>query len=320
MRKRTDISNIFKVRTDLSVNSSGQSSKLTVADGLTAVLGQGKAEGLRKATLADYEKWFTRFTDYCQIKYLDDITANHIYNWINSMDVQNSTKRIRLKALKAVLGRLFNAGMLQQNFWRNIIVKVDEEIKEGATEADIQELLSHMDMTNYFHLRDTAAILLMWQTGIRISTLSQLKTAHIDFEDGLLICTGNIMKNGRRLVLPLSNQLLDILNTLIQHNQVIAEMRGFETDLIFISQNGKSFQKPNGGNTLTIRLNEYSKQYGIKNINPHSIRRGFGRRLLDEGVSIPVISKALSHNSLAVTTRYLNVDEAELINELKRLQ
>ena len=66
-------------------------------------------------------------------------------------------------------------------------------------------------------------------------------------------------------------------------------------------------------------MNKYSNLFGIDNISPHAIRRGFAKRLLNEGVSVPVISKALGHADLSTTTKYLHISEVELINELKRL-
>lgn len=314
MQKKSNVFTVSKNTTaKVTIN------RVTVEDGLEKVLQQAEVEGLRPVTIRDYKKWYSDYTEFNRFEHLDQFTADSIYRWLNSMDVANSTKRIRLKALKAVLGRLFNSGLLKENFFRNITIKVDEDIKEGATEEDIMELLSHLDMTNFFHLRDACAVLLMWQTGIRIHTLSQLTESHIDFEEGLMICTGNIMKNRRRLVLPLSEQVLELLSVLIEQNKIIREEFGFNSDWIFMTKTGRSFVSETSCNVLGNRLSDYSKQYGIKNINPHAIRRGFAKRLLDNGTSVPVISKALGHSSIAVTTKYLNISEAELINEVKRL-
>lgn len=309
--------NVFTVSSMSAMN--GNVKRTTVKQALQIVVKQGEAEGLRDKTLADYKKWLLNYSDFNRFNHVDQFNMNSIYLWLGSMPVKNSTKRIRLKALKAVLGRMFNAGLIDNKFYKPVTIRVDEEIKEGTTEKDLEKLLSHLDMTNFFHLRDACAILLIWQTGIRISTLSQLESSHIDFDNKLLICTGDIMKNRRRLVLPLPDQLLGFLSSLLEQNEIIRAEFGFENDWVFMTKTGKSFLSPTSGNVFANRLIEYSKQFGIKNINAHAIRRGFARRLLDEGVSIPVISKALGHSSIAVTTKYLHVSEAELINEVKRL-
>lgn len=294
-------------------------SKITVHDALAKVVRQASTEGLRDATIRDYGKWLTKFAEHNKIKYVSDIQLEHIYSWLASMDVADSTRRIRLKALKAVLNRMLRLKLIDDFGFQSVRIKVNEAIKQGTTSEDIQDLLSHLDLTNFFHLRDATAILLIWHTGIRLTTLSSLRECHVDLQKKLLMCSGDIMKNHRRLVLPLPDKLTELLGILIKQNHAIADAKGFDTDLIFISKNGNSFAAQFSSNTFGKRLREYGKQFGIKNINAHAIRRGFSKRLLDEGVSIPVISKALGHSSISTTTMYLNIDEAELIQELKRI-
>jgi len=294
--------------------------RTTVAEGWEIVHSQAKAEVLRPATVRDYRKFYFRYADFNEFIYVDQFDSDSIYKWLASMEtVQASTKRIRLKALKAVLGRLFNAGELETKFYRPIIIKVDEEVKEGTTKEEIEQFLSCIDLTDYFQLRDAVIVLLIWNTGIRAGTLSQLTIEMIDFEEALLVCPGSIMKNHHKLVLPLNKGLLDLLSLLIRQNNIITNELGYNTDLLFFTKQGHAFIDDDGSSTVSKRLHQYTKKYGIKHLNTHAIRRGFAKRLLNEGVSVPVISKALGHSSLSTTTKYLNISEAELINELKRL-
>ncbi|EJP85987.1 hypothetical protein IC1_04405 [Bacillus cereus VD022] len=62
------------------------------------------------------------------------------------------------------------------------MIKVDTPVKEGATERQINILLSVFDLTRFLDLRDATAILLMYQTGIRVGTLAQLEHKHVDLE------------------------------------------------------------------------------------------------------------------------------------------
>ena len=63
---------------------------------------------------------------------------------------------------------------------------------------------------------------------------------------------------------------------------------------------------------------KYEREFGLANINPHGLRRGFAKRLLDKGVNIVIISKALGHSSTEVTARYLHVDKREISEELRK--
>jgi hypothetical protein len=72
-------------------------------------------------------------------------------------NVQNSTKRIRFKALAAILNHFFENGWIPNKFWRVIKIKVDEKVKKATTPEDVARLLRILDLSNYFEFRDACA-------------------------------------------------------------------------------------------------------------------------------------------------------------------
>lgn len=68
---------------------------------------------------------------------------------------------------------------------------------------------------------------------------------------------------------------------------------------------------------ISKQLNKYSKRFGLENINAHAIRRAYAKNLHDKGASIALISKALGHSDLAVTTQYLDLDVEEVAKDLR---
>ena len=68
---------------------------------------QMKLNGYRERTLNDYILIFNHFLQATDAKYLEEITVNTIYQWLDSMNVSASTKSTRLKCLKAVLSQMF---------------------------------------------------------------------------------------------------------------------------------------------------------------------------------------------------------------------
>lgn len=88
------------------------SDRLKVLDALETVIQHGIADGLRDATIRDYTKWMTEYVNYSQIIYADQLNDKvgggdlmALLKWLDSMSVSPATKRIRLKAVKAVLRR-----------------------------------------------------------------------------------------------------------------------------------------------------------------------------------------------------------------------
>ncbi|WP_227752164.1 tyrosine-type recombinase/integrase [Viridibacillus arvi] len=87
---------------------------------------------------------------------------------------------------------------------------------------------------------------------------------------------------------------------------------------MIITQNGLPINNSKtSNNAISKKLNKYSKRFGLENINAHAIRRGYAKKLLDAGASIAIISKALGHSDLGVTTQYLDLDVEEVATSLR---
>lgn len=310
---KTDLSNIFHARpTHKTIEG------YPIEKALAAVVKQMKAAGLRKRTIDDYVLHVNHFADITGAVVVEELTADHVYRWLSSMNVSNQTKLTRLKCLKAFLSRCFRNGWIDTNFWADIKIKVDSPVKAGATDREIMLLLSMMDLTKFVELRDAAAILIMYQTGIRVGTLSQLEHKHVDLASKTLRIDGGIIKNHESIYLPFDDVLGRILEALMQQNDLVRADRMENNDYLFITKEGGMIASSPTNNNITKRLCRYAKDYGLKNINPHALRRGFAKNLLKKGASIALISKALGHADLAVTTRYLHMDKEEVMNNLRK--
>lgn len=66
---------------------------------------------------------------------------------------------------------------------------MDKTIKQPSNENELNILLSLLDKTTYSGFRDSVAVLLLYKTGIRITTLGLLEEKHIDFNSQMLSLT-----------------------------------------------------------------------------------------------------------------------------------
>lgn len=317
-----------KKKTSLTVNADlnnvGSSRKEpahegpTIEQAVNAVTRQMETIGRRPRTINDYHNFVNDFAKVTGKQHLDEITVDSIYEWLSSMHVSNQTKKIRLKCFKAFLSHCFDNGWFKARFWRSIVIHVDTPVKEGATEHEVNVLLSMLDLGDFVQLRDAVAVSTMFQTGVRIGTLIALRESHIDLEGRVLSIDGSIVKNHEQLRLPIDDHLTKMLSVLIQQNELVREDKRTDNDFVFITKNGKPIQKSHSTNNIQKRLHKYATDYGLKNINPHALRRGFAKNLLDKGANIALISKALAHSDVAVTTRYLHIDKEEAEKSLRK--
>lgn len=264
--------------------------------------------GSRERTIQDYKTIVYYFIRDTGIIYLQDITSESIYKWLDGMDVKNSTKLTRLKCFKAFLGRCLDNGWLSHKFWRNVNIKIDYVIKEGATDKDVQMLLSVLDYINFLDLRNGTAILLAYICGLRIGSISRMRNSHVDLEGRMLMLDGDVMKNRQGLILPLSDQLVYLLGILIKQNDIIRDKYKKDNDYVFITIKGNPTKDNLTSNSIQRQLRKYTVQYGINNITFHTLRRGFARNLYNKSNDILLVSKVLSHNDLSVTTKYLHAE------------
>ena len=315
---------IFSVDFDLTkpitrqLASKQQVADVQIMDALAIILRQMQLGGRRYRTLQTMEADVKSYVRVTQHENLSEVSTESIYYWLDSFtNVKDVTRLSRLKTVKSFLGKCNENGWLPVKFWASINIKINPVEKHGATEKDVQILLSLLDVTDYVQLRDATAILLIYQTGIRLATLAGLRNEHIDLEEGYLNLTADIMKNHKPFKMPISGNLVQYLSVLMSANETIRSHTGASNDYVFISRRGDSVQSSSTHNAIQVRLSYYAKKYKLKNINAHGLRRGFAQNLLKKGASVPLISAALSHSDLAVTTKYLYLSKEEVAESLK---
>ncbi|MFJ8088773.1 tyrosine-type recombinase/integrase [Lysinibacillus sp. NPDC095746] len=290
---------------------------IKIEQALSVILKQLEVSGCRERTLYDYRIIVQYFIRDTKVEYLIDITSEVIYTWLEQMEVKNTTKLTRLKCFKAFLGRCFDNGWFANKFWRSINIKVDTEIKVGATDEDVNLLLSVLDYTKFIDLRNSVAILLMYRCGLRIGTIARMKERHVDFINKRLHLDGEVMKNHKGLILPLDEQMTYLLQIMIKQNVLIRDEYKEVNENLFITIKGKPTTNSITSNSIQKQLRKYTLKYGINNINPHALRRGFAKNLYDKSNDLLLVSKALGHNDLSVTTKYLHTELTDIADKLK---
>lgn len=289
-----------------------------IEDALKVIFRQMKASGNRPRTLETYEWNFRKYLEYNNIEFVDELTAQSIYDYLESLEVSQSTKLVRLKSIKAMLGKIYINGWIDEKFWHHIQVKVDKKIKQGTTETDIERLIMMIDKTTFVGFRDACAIILMYKTGIRIRTLGELQEHHIDFDNLLLNLDGSTLKNHQFIKLPFDNEVATMLKMLIKLNNEVRQDNYIKNSYVFITRRGEGInnnKSPN--NAISKQLHKYAHEFGFENINPHALRRAFAKGLHEKGASVAIISKALGHSDLSVTTQYLDISADEVAQNLR---
>lgn len=76
---------------------------ITITQALETIYQQRRIAGNRSRTIESYNYIFNQFEQFNKLKYVEDITADSIYEYLGSLEVAQQTKLIRLKSIKAEL-------------------------------------------------------------------------------------------------------------------------------------------------------------------------------------------------------------------------
>lgn len=78
--------------------------------------------------------------------------------------------------------------------------------------------------------------------------------------------------------------------------------------------NGEVQKVKSSGSKREVVTTERSKQF-----TTHTGRRSFGRRFLDKGGSLIILSKIFGHRNVETTLRYIGYQPQEVINEFQKV-
>ncbi len=185
-------------------------------------------------------------------------------------------------------------------------------IPEVLTPDEVASLLAMPGTDTPRGLRDTAMLEVLYATGMRVSELVGLLIGDVDFDRGVVICTGK----GRK------ERMVPIGESARQHLlHYLAEGRPH----IMRSRNGRSrrgnmaalFVTSQGG-AMTRQgfwklVKRYAERAGIeKPISPHKLRHSFATHMLAGGADLRAVQALLGHVDIGTTQIYTRVHRERL--------
>ncbi len=143
-------------------------------------------------------------------------------------------------------------------------------------------------------LRDLAVVLIMYETGLRISSVAGMQRDRLIRQDGQLSVLVKVKKKGLvEVVFPEKS-----MKALDRWLEVIEISRATH---VFPALRGK---KALSTRAINQRLEAYGKLTGIEDCNPHRFRATFITEALDAGIALHEVQAAVHHSDPKTTQRY----------------
>ena len=175
-----------------------------------------RLKNLSPRTIEYYTEDLRYFQKISEVTYLDEITDKLYEDFIlHEMDKGNKMTAVncRTRGLRVFLR--FCAKREYMELIHIPMMKVDESFKGPYTDAELEKLLKRPATTESFvEWRCWAAVNTFLATGIRASTLVNLKIGDLDFENDTIHLSK--LKNRKQQMVPMSQSLKTALNVYLK--------------------------------------------------------------------------------------------------------
>lgn len=241
---------------------------------------------------------FSRFLEKknLNIKNADKFTVrDYLANVLQTASKKSSIIR-KIAALRGFFNFLVKCKMLKISPMDFVLTpKAEKHLPNFLTSNEINVLLAAPDISEISGLRDRAILELLYSSGLRISELTGLNRADVDYFSGTVKVMG---KGSKQRLVPVGDAAMDTIRKYLKKRKdnfdsLFAGVRSRRLTPRFIQQK---------------MLKIYLKKAGItKKITPHSLRHTFATHLLDNGCDIRSVQEMLGHKNLATTQIYTHV-------------
>ena len=209
---------------------------------------------------------------------VNEITATSVTSYLLYMEKKGfSTATISrsITVLKKYFQYLVRSGWISMDPTEQLqSPKVEKKTIDVLTMEEVELLFEQPSKRTAKGIRDRAILELLYETGIHVNELIQLKKQNVNLELGYLVCEGEKQTK----VISFETIAKEILTEYIEESR--PQLEKGETDILFLNRSGQTMSRQG----LWKMIKAYASQAGIKKeITPHVLRTSFSFHLLQKG-------------------------------------
>ena len=279
-----------------------------------------KIRDLSEVTIYNYSKQLSLFERYLSEKYgvtlLEQLTTQQIKYYISFLQEQGRKPSYINDMLKAI--KVLCAYAHREEYTATLLTKRVKNVKEPKvlihtfSDKEIKRLVKYYDGNDYISLRNKLIIMILFDTGIRISELINMRPDQI--QDNYFLIYG---KGRKERVVPKNPMVSKWMMKYLAARERYFETRDAQ-DLVFLSKNGRRLT----GEAVSHFLKEAAEAVGVNpvvRVSPHTFRHTFAHQQLKNGLDLYSLSRLLGHESVSITQRYLEaIRDTQVLTSAKR--
>lgn len=265
-------------------------------------------------TINGYDYEITKFLDYLNDNHLDykkiniDMIRNYL-KYLDSLKYKKNSISKNLSSLRSYYKFLTEEKVVLNNPFKNISnPKKDKKLPDFLNYKEINKLFDSADTKTPLGLRNRCILELLYDTGIRVSELVNLKINDIEFDKKII----NILGKGKKeRIVYYGDYLQEVLEKYINDSRKYL-LNNKLSEYLILNNNGSKITTRGVEYIIDKMVNEAAIKHKI---SPHVLRHTFATHMLNGGADIKSIQQLLGHESLSTTGIYTHITNDVLRQE-----
>ncbi|WP_040204307.1 tyrosine-type recombinase/integrase [Neobacillus jeddahensis] len=270
---------------------------------------------LRPQTIQYYKNEMSVFYKMLREKEYNPAPANITKDQVKSIilymkekGLKTVTINTRLRAIRAFFNFLHRERHIKDNPLSDIkLLKDRRKVVETFTNEQLQTLFNQPNLRSFVGVRDYTFMLLLLETGVRVSELEGICVQDILWNESKLHIRNT--KTYKERIVPIQSKMKNQLQKYIQIRGVM------ETDALFVTLDGEKMSKRQFQNRVTF----YGKLADIKGVrcSCHTFRHTFAKLSVKNGAGIFELQQILGHTSMEMVRVYVNLFSDDVLDKHK---
>ena len=256
--------------------------------------------------LKDFESFFKNRDS--QLSW-ESVDSDIIRDWMESlMDKGDMASTVNncLSAVRSFFRFALSRGLVARDPAHNMKgPKKQKPLPQFVREDEMDRLIDQPEMwgESYREIRARTIIIILYETGIRLSELLGLNDADVDMTACQLKVTG---KRNKQRIVPFGHELATLL---ADYMRLRDEQTLKQEPALFLNDKGRRISKAQVERIVHEGL---SKVTTMKKRSPHVLRHSFATAMLNNGAGLESVRKLLGHESVATTEIYTHTTFEQL--------
>lgn len=229
---------------------------------------------------------------------VDIVKKNLILYCREELELKPRTINMRLCSLKLLHMFLVSEGYLKENPLKNIsYLDTPQNLIQSFSDEQIALLLRIPKQNTFTGLRDFTIMLLLLETGCRVSELANIKISDINLTSGYIKVMG---KGAKERNIPIQSNFKKVLRKYLFHRGEL------DHEFLFITVDNNPLKV----RAIQERMDVIGEKAGLKSVmrtSPHIWRHTFARKYIVNGGDVFSLKSILGHNHWQMVHHYVNL-------------